>query len=400
MNNMQTNPFWRTVCFITRTDLDLLAQSNRFDKLTVIWTFIAVVLAFVLHTALWFNVATLAVTSLWGALIAGVMFALIICTLEVAMAASDWSLKGVLRAGGLSGMELLMISARVGVALVFSYATAWAFALWLHGPELQHRNELERKATNLPLVEEARREKARVHAELVQTAERALADKEAARAAARARADLARIEARTAGARADTAAVEAGREENGLERAAGRGPRYADALLREQQARAANAAATLAMQQDARDADRLDREATEAKAEFIRTTQDYERRAVQIDGRIQRDERYVKARDSLLTRNAALDKLYRDPEVGEGAQRLNLVVQAALICFELILLLVKVLFAPASVYQVRLIARTRLEAEQADHELGRQLAQLRRAPVQLHVVARDDRPAAPADSPL
>lgn len=399
MAPIQDSTFWRIVCFFTRTDLDVLAESNRFDKLTVIWTFIAVLLAFVLHTVMWATAASMFVAGTLAAIIAGVGIALVICTMEIAMAASDWSLKGVLATGGVNRFEAVKIFARIGIAVLFSFATAWAFSLWLHGPELTHRTEVERKAANAPLVEEARLEKARVHAEIVQPAQRALADKEAARAAARARAEQARAEVSSASTRADSAAVDAGREENGLGRAAGRGPRYADALVREQQARTGAAAALQAMQQDAREADRLDREAAEARADLMRSVQAYEKRTAQIEAHIRRDERYVESRDSLLTRKAALDKLYRDPVVGEGANRLEWVVRLTLICFELVLLLVKVLFAPASVYQVRLIARTRIEAEQIDHDTGQRLAQLHRAPANLRIVARDDRPAAPPETP-
>lgn len=389
-NDIRDSRFWKCVCFFTRSDLDVLAESNRFDRGTVSWTGIALVLAFVLHTALWSCVAGLLIQSRALQLLAGATIALMICTLEVSMAASDWSLAGILRQPGLDSHHYMRIGIRVFVAVILSYATSLAFAFWLHGPELAARDEAERRAKNAPLVEEARREKARLHAETVQPVERALAAKEAERAAALARAEQARHDARTASALAQNATIEMQREETGLERIAGRGPRYADAALRERLAQAQAASAAAREMEASQEAARLDRQADELKAELRRSSTELESRSAVIDGRIGHDERYVARRDSLLTRQIALEKLYRDPDTGAAARHLHWVVQVTLICLELILLMVKMVFAPTSVYTVRMIARARVEAARIDREAGRMLSELRGPRPGLRVVPRPD----------
>lgn len=390
MSDIRDSRFWKIVCFFTRTDLDVLGESNRFDRTTVSWTGIALLLAFVLHTTLWTCVAALLIEHPALQLLAGTILATVICTLEISMAASDWSLAGVLRQPGFDPSHCVRIGTRIVAAVFLSYATSLAFAHWLHGPELTAREEAERRAKNAPLVEEAQREKSRLHAETVQPVERALSAKEAERAAALARAEHARRDARTAAAQAESAVIEMQREETGLERAAGRGPRYADASLRERLAQAQAAVAATRELEARQEASRLDRQTAELKSELRRASTELESRSAAIDARIGRDERYVAARDSLLTRQIALQKLYRDEEAGDAARHLHWVVQLTLICLELVLMLVKLIFAPASVYTVRMIARAKLEAARIDRDTGRALAAMRELRPGLRVVPRPD----------
>ncbi len=166
MHDIRNSRFWKVICFLTRTDLDVLAECKGFDRITVAWTAIALLLAFILHTVLWSNVALLLVTVPVLAVLTGVLIATLICTLEAAMAASDWSLAGVLRQPGFDWHRAWLVAVRFLVAFLLSYATAFAFELYLHGPELLHQQEVERRTANAPLIEEAKREKARLHGEL------------------------------------------------------------------------------------------------------------------------------------------------------------------------------------------------------------------------------------------
>lgn len=390
MHDIRDSRFWEVTCFFTRTDLHVLSKSNRFDRNHVIWTAIALLLAFIIHTALWTNVASLLVTNGVLALLAGVTIASLICTLEAAMAASDWSLAGILRQPGFDRSRVALIGGRILVAIILSYATSLTFGLWLHGPELLHRQEAERRATNAPLIEEARREKARLHGELVQPVERALAQAEAERAALRVVAEQSSREERAAWASAETAALEAQAEYNGLDRLKGPGPRYKDAMLREQQARAETASAHQREVQARQASLKLDRQVETLRIDLKRVSGEFEAKSLEIDARIARDDRYELRRDSLLSRLIAIGKIYRDPEAGDAASHLHYVTQITLICFELILLMVKIVFAPASCYQVRIIASTRLEAARINEEFARELAALRAGRGELHVTANHD----------
>lgn len=391
MHDIRDSRFWEVTCFFTRTDLDVLAESNRFDRNHVIWTAIALLLAFVIHTALWTNVASLLVANGTSALLAGVMIASLICTLEAAMAASDWSLAGVLRQAGFDRSRAALIGGRILVAIILSYATSLAFGLWLHGPELIHRQEAERRAANAPLIEEARREKARLHGELVQPVERALAQAEAERAALRLVAEQSSREERAAGASAERAALEAQAEYNGLDRRLkGPGPRYKDAMLREQQARAETAGAHQREVQARQASLKLDRQVETLRIDLKDVSGRFAAKSLEIDARITSNDRYELRRDSLLSRLIGMGKIYRDPEAGDAAFHLHYVTQITLICFELILLMVKIVFAPASCYQVRIIARTRLEAARINEALARELAALHAGRGGLHVTANHE----------
>ncbi len=390
MHDIRVSRFWKVLCFFTRTDLDVLAECNRFDRITVTWTAIALVLAFILHTVLWSNVASLLVQHPVLSTLAGVLVATLICTLEAAMAASDWSLAGVLRQPGFDWHRARLVGGRLLVACILSYATAFTFDLWLHGPELLHRQEAERRAANAPLIEEAKREKARLHGEVVQPVERALAQAESERAALRVVAEQASRDERDASARANTAALEAQAEYNGLGRPKGPGPRYKDALLREQQARA-EAASARQREVEARQAlSKINRQIETLRVDLKRASSELEAKSLEIDARIAHDDRYELPRDSLVSRTIGLFKLNRDPEAGDAATHIHRITQVTLICFELILLMVKILFQPATCYTVRLIARTRLEAARINEELARELAVLRTWRRGLHVNANDE----------
>ena len=385
MHDIRNSRFWKVICFLTRTDLDVLAECKGFDRITVAWTAIALLLAFILHTVLWSNVALLLVTVPVLAVLTGVLIATLICTLEAAMAASDWSLAGVLRQPGFDWHRAWLVAVRFLVAFLLSYATAFAFELYLHGPELLHQQEVERRTANAPLIEEAKREKARLHGELVQPVERALAQAEADRTALRVLAEQAARDEQSASARANVAALEAHAEYNGLDRLKGPGPRYKDAVLREQQARAEAAGSRQRAVEARQIFSKLDRQVETLRVDLKRASDELAAKSLEIDARIARDDRYELRRDSLLSRKIALNKIYRDREVGDAADEIHLTTQGTLICFELILLMVKILFQPASCYTVRLIAGTRLEAARINEELARELAALRTWRERMHV---------------
>ncbi len=376
MESISKSRFWKVVCLLARTDVDLLEQCNRFDRHTALWTAVALVLAFCLHSALWGNVMSLLAPSPALAVAGGVFVALLICLLELALVASDWTLAGVLRTPGFDAQHAFKLALRIGVALLFSLATATAFELWLHGPELQARSEAERRAANAPLVEELQRAKARLHAERVQPVQAELAGAQAALAVARVRAEHAGGTQTEAARRADAAVREASREQDGLNRAAGRGPRFNDALLRERQARAEEAASLLREQQALAEAARLERTASALKDELAVAASAYQTGAGLLEQRMRADDRYVAARDSLMSRLIALEHLRADPRDGAAASYLHWITMLTLIAFELVLALVKLVFAPASVYTVRLIARAKEEALQVDEEHAARVEQI------------------------
>ena len=89
------------------------------------------------------------------------------------------------------------------------------------------------------------------------------------------------------------------------------------------------------------------------------------------------DDRHVPERRGFLGAYVALQALRADPEEGEAVTWFYHMTMSGLMVFELAFLLMKVVFAHASVYTVRLRARTQHEAAQVSIEYADNVADLR-----------------------
>jgi hypothetical protein len=101
------------------------------------------------------------------------------------------------------------------------------------------------------------------------------------------------------------------------------------------------------------------------------------------------DPRRIAKRDDPLLRYTALQELKQDAVYGQAVEQFDWLAKIVLVTFELMFLLIKVVFAPSSVYLVRLIAQTKLEAAKVAAELEAELSDInrkRRRP-DLHVVS-------------
>jgi hypothetical protein len=104
------------------------------------------------------------------------------------------------------------------------------------------------------------------------------------------------------------------------------------------------------------------------------------------------DPRWVAKYDDPLLRYIALQELKQDPVYGQAVQQFDWLAKIVLIAFELMFLLIKIVFAPSSVYLVRLIAQTKREAAIVLTELEAELSNInskRRQP-DLRVVSSNE----------
>ena len=90
------------------------------------------------------------------------------------------------------------------------------------------------------------------------------------------------------------------------------------------------------------------------------------------------DPRWVPQRNDPLLRYIALYDIQRNPDTGAAATEFRRLMMLVLLTLELSFLFVKVACAPASVYMVRLIARTKRDAARVSAEFARDLDEIKR----------------------
>ena len=105
---------------------------------------------------------------------------------------------------------------------------------------------------------------------------------------------------------------------------------------------------------------------------------EYRVQSLDLEVQKQRDSRWMPERNDPLMRYIALRDIKQDPKVGAAAQEFHWMMVLVLLTLELSFLIVKYLCAPASVYTVRLIARTKREAAEVSAEHARNIESIHR----------------------
>lgn len=231
---------------------------------------------------------------------------------------------------------------------------------------IQERLQRDRTNANAPLVKEFEERKLAERRRLIEPVQAELV------ALQREREVLMHSNEQAAAVRSDlratarTAANEAGREIDGYGgRAAGAGPRWREAR------RAEEAAAQAAREAEQELTENRARLATltpliEAKTGALRELSERQsQRDEAVDAQMRQDPRWVREQRDPLSAWIGLAKLKADPDYGATATHFNWLMMTVLLALELGVLAIKMFFAPASVYTVRLIARTKREAVEA-----------------------------------
>lgn len=375
----EMTPLYRLSCVLTRSDQALARRSNDSDRATTHALAVTLVFAFVLASVAWYTFFSTYLTRLQAIALGGFCGALVFL-FDQAMVASDWTLSGVLSSGRPPLDYWIKLTARVAVALVLAQATAVGVTMAAFEKAIGARLQQNRVATNAPVLAEYKKAQADFAARTLDPLTSRLRQIDQDRTRAIAADDEARAMRSKARQQAANARIEAGREmTGGLEGyIAGEGPRYQEARRQEEEASLAEAAmgteseaASAALSRVEAERRDLLRELTEAEA---RTRE----RAAELDRAMEADPRYVPARTDPLLQSMALAEIMQDPVTGPATRDSARLWNLLLVTFELMPLLIKVVFSPASVYTVRLITRTRAEAASVATEYGRQLDEIRK----------------------
>ncbi len=377
-------------CYISRADPHLCAQSNQFDQITIAANAIAILTLAVLSTLAW-TVFFQSFLPTWKALPLGVLCALIIVQVEAAMAASDWQLAGVLSTGLPSPVYWFRITLRLLIAWLFAQATAVGVTLGLFDGPIQTHLQQQLTAQNAPVETEYATRRNEIRSGIIGSIERELDAAQAARGRIEEALRQLQVKKDNAQTSSDTAYIEEGREERGLDRPRGRGARYDDAKRHRDVAEGLNKSTTAEinrLQDSLKPLNSRIEELLKQKRAQARALQKAEKA---LEKEKLQDPRWITKRDDPLLRYIALQELKQDAVYGQAVEQFDLLAKIVLVIFELMFLLTKVVFAPSSVYLVRLIAQTKLEAAKVAAELESELSEIHRNRKQpdLRVVSSD-----------
>lgn len=373
----------RTAAFLTLTDPEILETLGAGDRDRVLFDFFALVASGIVLSVLWtvtlsaFDIATITV----AIPVAAVVITILI--LEVRMAASDTRPRGVLAAGQTPLSFYAMLAVRLVIALCMSSVTAVGVDLLILRSETARLLTTQNREANAKIFASYDAKIAEIRGSL-HPLEKALGEVATdRRRISNQRAHLDTVIAE-ASARARAFDLEKSRQLDGVgNRVEGRGKLYRDAEKQQELTRKEEAELRQRLHQLA---------AAEARAdvEVTRQTSHLAREKGRVDSEIARlvDERDTRLHQPLadgpIERVVALMKLRADPEKGAAVTAITIVAFLASLILEMCFLLARVLFRPASLYEIRLNKQLKEKAVIAANEFRQNVADVRSP--RLHVV--------------
>lgn len=369
----------RLACRIARADFDLASVSNHFDRMTIVANATLLlalgVLAAIAWTAFWASFLPL-----WVALPLGLLVGAIVFGIDQAIAASDWELTGVLRTEPPGKDHWFKVAARVLFAFLLAQATATGVTLWMFGDTIKAHLQDQTTARNVPIETEYANRKEELKASLLDPIAKEIEARQLERTALQRRVEQALIERDTANRKASQARIEAGREADGglpgyFE---GEGPRYREAKRQEMEATVLATGVSNDVRAWQTRIGAVEQSIAELAKTLDRKQVEYQAQAIDLDAQKQRDPRWVPERNDPLMRYIALYEIRQDPRIGGAANEFRWLMVAVLLTLELSFLIVKLACAPASVYTVRLIARTKREASEVSAKHARHIESIHR----------------------
>jgi len=333
----------------------------------------------------------------------GLLVALIIFAINQSFAASDWELAGVLRTEPRDKSYWTKVAGRTGVALMLAWATALGATLWMFGDTIENHQQLKRASRNAGIEKEYATKKADIVTRLINPIEEEIKAKRMERASWQRRLEVALTERDDARKRAAAERIEAGREADGglPGYRTGQGPRWREAKRQEQEAHQIFENAINEIKNSESHLNVLGKGIDELAKVLEERNAAYQMHARELDIQKQHDPRWVPELDDPLMRYIALDEIKNDPMVGASAKQFHWLMTGVLFILELSFLFIKVSCAPASVYTVRLIARTRREAVEVSAKYARDVDVIRRSRphTKLRVVGNDESVQEDQDNP-
>lgn len=364
-------------CIITRADQDLARESNKLDRLAIIWHAVALLTVTLIALICWTAFFS-SFLPVWGALLLGLVVGTVIFQLDQAMGASDWDLAGVLREEGRGKSFYGRLALRLGVSLLLAQATAMGVCLWLFSGAIDARLQEQRAAKNAVVEKVYEGLEGELKARIVTPVEEELKAAQDTRRQLRRHIGTAQSALDNAQDAAKTARIEAGREADGFNRRKGMGPQYYEAKRQEDEERRSAQRAQEQMHADAARLSEVETQIVELARLLESRTKEYQDQVRLLEDKKLRDPRWMPERNDPLLRVMALWAIEADATYGGAVRYFSYGAQLVLVTLELTFLLIKIVFAPASVYTVRLIARTRAEAASVSAAYARNVDQIRR----------------------
>lgn len=377
--NRNLNERWmHAACVIVGSDHALLREANAIDRMHVGSLAIVLLLEGCIALVGWIGF-------LWTflppalAMPIGMVLAGLVFMFDRAISASDWTPSGVLASGQWSVKRSVGLLLRVIFATILAIGTATGVVLAVSRDAIDDQIQRDRVARNQPLIEEFATRRTAMAGRILGAQEAEVAALSAERD--RLQRAMKEGDSTVSGARrrAGDARVEASRERDGglPNYRRGEGPRFRDAQRLEHEADTAARAATQDAAEMQRRFDALGPLMAEAGRRLAESSKRLAVEEQRIKAEMEADPRWYAERQGTLSRWVAFEKLRHDAEYGPTVREFDWKAKAILLAFELMFMCVKVFFSPASVYLVRLIARTRLDAARTWHEHEDQLQDLR-----------------------
>jgi hypothetical protein len=375
------------LCLLSRADPGLYTESNTFDRRTICANAIALLTSGVVAAIAW-TVFWASFISIWFALSLGLLIGLIIIQLDSAIGASDWELVGVLRTGKSKASSWFKLILRMVIACFLALVTADGVTLVMCSRAINNHMQNKRTIQNAVVEKDYAARKKEIRSEVIGSLEKKLAIAQEERSRTVEKLTGLRLKRREAQKEAGTAYIEAGREEHGLNRPRGKGPRYDDAMRHREVEKRLEASLTEEIKNTQTSIKALDSRMEKLNEQMRSSKKDVTTQWQALDKEKTRDSRWVPERDDPLLRYIALQEIKHHPVYGQAVREFDWLSKIFLITFELMFLLIKVVFAPASVYMVRLLARHKQEASEVANKYSDNIYKIRRShpSAQLHIV--------------
>ncbi len=364
-------------CIITRADHDLARESNKLDQWAIIWHAAALLTVTLIALICWTAFFS-SFLPMWAALLLGLVVGAVIFQLDQAMGASDWELAGVLCEEGRGKSFYGRMALRVGVSLLLAQATAMGVCLWLFSGAIDNRLQAQRTARNVEVEKIYEGLQGELKGRIITPVEQELKAAQDTRSQLRRSIATAQSAIDEVQETAKTARIEAGREADGLNRRRGMGPRFREAKRQEEEAHRTAKRTQERMRADTARLSEVDTQIAELTRLLETRTKEYQAQVRLLEEKKLRDPRWMPERNDPLLRVMALWDIEADETYGRAVRYFSYGAQLVLVTLEMTFLLIKIVFAPASVYTVRLIARTRAEAASVSANYARNVDQIRR----------------------
>lgn len=383
-NNTNDNLNWLTkvICFMTLTDPTVLKECPQLDRLTVYYTFFSLILQFALAAGLMSYALTIVIPEQYTALIyaLALLIAAIIYVFEVRMISSDWTLSGILRSRKtpFSASQTGRLTVRLVLSLIFAIGL-YSVPIELKLQEGPINNWLldKQRISNQPIFATLNKQVNELLTEIQSAQENVNCLKADRQALIQQRKELSQ-EISAKEQQVNNRAYEAEAQEHGFgNRKEGKRKLYREAKFLEDQYKKEKSK----MEDDSntltKQITKLDEQIkiadgiVESKRSGLTKFRD------KIDEKAQKKVGYIPFHDDLLARYIALSELSEDPKVGQAVNEFGWVIRAVLVSIELLPLLLKVFFSPASIYHVKLSQRTMLIAAQVRYNMETELLKMR-----------------------